>query len=212
MESMNVPSPARIGSHPLSRVLRSGVALAVAALGVTACAPAPSPAPSVTSAPASVTPSATATATSATPTSSAIPTPSPPPTDGPSVSAKGTMGLFMEVSNAMTGTCQRVGGRATLSLEDPKNEFFHTVAVTVVLDPDAKGVARVDAELGEDGEGITRTLAYDATATVKNATAVLSVDGRTYRISGKATVTEGTSSKGELTPFKVTVTCAAGTW
>ncbi len=211
MDDMTVPALVRPSSSFRARALRPGLAALAVALGLAGCTAGATPSPS-SAAPTSVAASPSATATSAAPTTSATPTPSPSATDGPSVSAKGTMGLFMEVSSVMTGTCQRVAGAPTLSLEDPKNEFFQTVAVTVTLEPDAKGVARVDAELGEDSEGVTRTLAYDATAKVKNATAVLSVDGRTYRISGKATVTEGSSSKGELTPFKVTVTCTSETW
>jgi hypothetical protein len=70
----------------------------------------------------------------------------------------------------------------------------------------------VTADFGEDSEGVAWKLTYDRSTGVKGASATLAVKAGTWKVSGKALVFEGASAKGQLTPFSVTVTCAAGDW
>lgn len=161
-----------------------------------------------------------ATAVDPTPTipgaSTTAPSQSATPTvpSGPSVAAKGTLELFGPVSDVLVGTCQKVGGAPTLSLEDGNNDFFETVAITATLSSNGEKAERIAGEFGQDSEGISRTLLFDGAKPATGTSAKVTVKGRSYTISGKALVTEqgAKAKKGEVTPFAITVTCASGTW
>lgn len=193
----------------LTRTTLAGVSVAVLALGLAGCVPG---GPTATSRPS------TAVSTSATPTDPVTPTipggttSTPTPTAAPKVDAKGSLSLYMAVSNALSGTCTKVDGVPVLSLADEKNDFYGLVTVSVRLAGDARSVAAVNAELGEDSEGITRTLAFDGAKPASGTSAKLVVKGRQYAVTGKVLLTEAGATKGEVTPFSVTVTCAPGTW
>lgn len=113
------------------------------------------------------------------------------------------------VSDAMVGTCRKVGGRPTLVLADANNDFFETVDVTVVLSADARTVTSLVAEFGEDSEGVTRRItAPDGTGT----SATLAVSGGTYKVTGDARMREGGATVGTTVPYTVTVKCAGRDW
>lgn len=152
------------------------------------------------------------------PTSTHVPstttlTPSPTGLTRPPVRATGQMTLFQNVvSKSFTGTCQHVNGDSQIKLADKKNPFFHTVAVSVMFDAETRAVSTVSAEFGEDNDGITRTMTYQASDRTKGASASASGSGATWTISGKSLIFEDRSVTGELIPFSIKVTCASATW
>jgi hypothetical protein len=173
------------------------------------------------------TPSAPVTTPATTPTVSIPPTtpptsaqpstptpsePTPSESEPAAVTASGSIALYQNVSTHLDGTCQRVDDAATFTLRDSEPEFFEKADVTVALETGDRTVALVTADFGEDSEGVAWKLTYDRSAGVKGASATLAVKAGTWKVSGKALVFEGASAKGRLTPFSVSVTCAAGDW
>jgi hypothetical protein len=139
---------------------------------------------------------------------------SPSTPSKPAVKATGSVAIFMTVSKAMTGTCQTVDGPPTITLADHSNDFYGTVDATVVLDGDRKQARSVDMAFGEDSEGFTWKLGYDAASPAKGTSATLSVSGTTYTVSGKLTAWETRKGKTttEVKPFKITAKCASSNW
>lgn len=186
------------------------------AVGLTACAqpggatftPRPVQTISASAAPAtSATP--TPSATSATPT----PTPTPTPT-AKAVKATGSMAIFMEVSDALAGTCATKGSAPTITLADHSNEWYQTVDATVVLDANRKKVAGVDVAFGEDSEGFHWQLSYSAAKPARGTSAKLTASGTDWKVTGKLTAkqTRKGKSRTEVLPFTITARCAAAEW
>lgn len=148
-------------------------------------------------------------------TASALPTPSLTPSATPSKAATavatGSMALYKNVvTTKLVGTCT-MGEQPIFTLADPKNEFFQTVDLAVVLDTDTGQVTSMSAVFGEDQEEITREIVYTSINPVKGTSAVLKTSGKKYQISGTAQAVEddrGTKSS-RLLPFAVTINCEA---
>lgn len=189
-------------------VLGGGLAVILAACVQTG-GPAFTPKPIET-----ITPTPKQPATSAAPTESS--TPSEPSTTpaSPAVKATGTMAIFGEVSKALKGTCQTTDAGPTITLADKANEFYGTVATTVVLDPAKKAVVAVQATFEEDSEGFAWVLSYDSADPVAGTSAKLVKAGNTYTISGKLQSKETRKGKTrtEILPFTVVARCASAEW
>lgn len=174
---------------------------------------APISSPAVTSEP-SATPVETGVTPSETPTSS-LPSQSATPTAAPTekpATAKATMMLYENlVSDKLKGTCSTTAAGPAFDVSDKKNDFFETVAASAVLTSDKKAVTSIVADLGEDSEGVTRKLVY-ATPAKSGETAVLTVSGKTFKISGQALMFENGSRTGSLIPYSLSVTCSADVW
>lgn len=199
---------------------------AAAALLVTGCAvtpPAGVPTAATPATPDAV-PSETAAATPPA-SSSAGPTPtgptptgpaSTPPTSaapsGPAAKATGRLVFFTKnlVSDALKGSCQARAGRPTITLTDPKNDFFETVALTVVLNDKRTKVVTVTGAFGEDSEGIVRKLTVGAAGERKGTGATLTTTGSGLRVNGRGQMHENGRAT-EVTPFILTATCT-GRW
>lgn len=138
-------------------------------------------------------------------------TPSTSPTTQ-SVSATGDMTLYMKVSSALKGECSTVDSGPTITMTDANNEFFTDVSLTLRLAKDKGSVASFDVALGEDNEGVAWNLAYDGAKPASGSSAKLTVKGKTYTVSGKATLSEQGQTKGELTPYSISATCSSSTW
>jgi hypothetical protein len=206
----------------LRRTLIAGLAGAVTGLsgcaivppgGVTSASPSPTVS-ATTAVPSS--PGTSAPATSPPPQSAtAVPTATPDaptasPTAAPSaVKATGTLLTYSNmVSDQLTGTCQTTKDAPGFMLSDAQNDFYGTVDLAVVLKAGREAVTSVRADFGEDFEGTTRKLAHPETGT----SATVSAKGSTYTVKGKVRMYEGSSKKGTLVPFTLTVTCAGDTW
>ena len=105
-----------------------------------------------------------------------------------------------------------MNGAPPIVLADVNNDFFGTVDLTVVLTPRAGAVSTLAGAFGEDSEGITRKLSFDAAKPAKGASAVLTSSGTTYRVAGKAMVYEDGAKNGSLLPFSITAKCANRAW
>lgn len=140
------------------------------------------------------------------------PSPSAEPS-GPAVKASGRLTFFSKnlVSDALKGTCQTRGGRPTLTVSDPKNDFYETVTMTAVLNGAKKKVVSVTGEFGEDSEGIVRKLTVGAAGEGKGTSATLKVVGDTYRVTGRGRVYENGRAAGFI-PFTLTTTCVTSRW
>lgn len=209
----------------LSGVAAWGTAVVLPILGVAGCSllpggptasgptDAPISSPAVTSEP-SATPVETGGTPSETPTSPAssqTPTPTVTATAKPAT-AKATMMLYENlVSDKLKGTCSTTTAGPGFKVSDKKNDFFETVDASAVLSGDRKTVTSLTADFGEDSEGVTRKLVY-ATPAKSGETAVLTVSGKTFKISGKALMFENGARTGSLIPYSLSVTCSADAW
>ena len=204
--------------HPSPRLAIA----AAAALLVTGCAVTP-PAgvPSATAPPAgpdaspSVTVSPDPSSTPPPGTSAPSPgtsAPSPGTSSGPAAKAAGKLVFFTEnlVSDALNGTCQNRAGRPTLTLDDPRNDFYETVGMTVVLNGARTKVVSVTGAFGEDSEGIVRRLTVGASGEGKGTGATLKVTGTSHRVTGRGQVYENGRAT-DVIPFTLTTTCS-GRW
>lgn len=181
--------------------------------GGTVLSPSPGVSPSALPTASATVPATTAPVTSAPATPTAAPTTAAPtatPTGVPgAVKATGSMLTFSNVvSDELAGTCQTVKDAPTFTLTDAKNDFYGTVGVVVVLKPGREAVTSVRADFGEDFEGTKRKLVHPDTDT----SATVSAKGSTYTVKGKILMYEGSSKKGSLVPFTITVTCAGDNW
>ena len=160
--------------------------------------------------PASPSPDTSAPTAPASPSASSTPSAEP---SGPAVKASGKLTFYSRnlVSDALKGTCQTRGGRPTITLNDPKNDFYETVAMTVVLNGARKKVVSVTGEFGEDTEGIVRRLTVGAAGEGTGTSASLTVNGTGYRVAGRGRVYETGKSAGTL-PFTLTTTCVTSRW
>lgn len=148
--------------------------------------------------------------TSPTPTSTGTvtPTATTTPTGAPAVKATGSLLTFSNlVSDQLAGTCQVKKEVPTLTLADKKNDFYETVDVVLALKAGREAVSTLRVNFGEDFEGTTRKLVHPDTGT----SAKVTVKGSTYTVTGKLLMFEGSSKKGSLVPFTLTVACA-GAW
>lgn len=197
------------------RVFSAAAGLAVALAGCARTPPALSATPPASPSTPTVSPSASGPPTPSTvPSGSATkPTTSPsaPATSGPAVKAGGSLKLFAPASKKLTGSCQNRSGAPTLAVADKKNDFFNTIDATLVLAAGKKSVAKLTIALGEDSELIKRTLSYDATKRVGGTSAALSVNGSTYKVTGKLANVEDGKAAGTI-PVTLTVTCASTNW
>jgi hypothetical protein len=168
------------------------------------------------SAPAHSVPTEAVSTPAATPSASVTPSvsitsASPTPTAAPVVKATGRLTFFKSnlVSKAFAGTCAVVGGKPTVTLADHKNDFYHTVDLTVVLVADGGDVASIAGAFGEDSEKlVTRTLVHPD----KGTSAHLVASGGEYRISGSGMLYEDGSKNGTLIPFSIIAKCAKSDW
>lgn len=211
--------PLRVDGRGVRWHLAAGAALVGLALGLSGCgivqpaATAP-PSPSPTGSAATVLPTSPATSAPSTPpTESAAPTSTPttaaPTTTPGAVTAKGSLLTYTNlVSDQLAGTCSTTKGAPTIALSDAANDFYGTVDVTAVLKAGRDGVASIRGDFGEDFEGTARRLVYPDTG----ATATVSANGSAYTLTGKLLMYEGSSKKGSLVPFTLTVECAGDTW
>lgn len=201
---------------------RLALAALVAALFVSGCAVTP-PAgvPGSTAVPSgpdagpsgTITPTPSASSPSA--SSPTAPASTPPPSTTPSApaaKASGRLAFFGKnlVSDALKGTCQNRAGRPTLTLNDPRNDFYETVAMAVVLNGARTKVASVTGEFGEDSEGIVRRLTVGASGEGKGTGATLKVTGGKHVVTGRGQVYENGRAT-EVIPFTLTTTCS-GRW
>lgn len=215
MDGVNAGTPHR---HRRPRYTSALVGVGVAALALSGCSYF---GVRVTSAPQESSASPTVAETSTTPTPSPTQTPTPtvtPTTTKPTaagVKATGNLNFFSEVSSAMTGTCSQVNGLPTITVSDEANDFFETVAFTLVLTPAKDRLLSLAVETGQDSEEITWHLAYDAAKPAKGTSAKLVVNGSTYRVSGSTTAVEidaDGAKTTEIIPFGATVKCADLGW
>ena len=187
-------------------------------VGITGCAIVPPGTEVTTTSPPPTTPSVSVPSSTETsppasqPTESAtsIPagTPTATPTGAPKAKATGSLLTFSNlVSDQLVGTCQVKKKTPTLTLSDARNDFYGTVDVVVALAAGRDAVTSLRVDFGEDFEGTTRRLAHPDTGT----SAKVSAKGSTYTVSGKLLMYEGSSKKGSLVPFTITVACA-GDW
>jgi hypothetical protein len=149
--------------------------------------------------------------TSARPSPSPTPTPSVvAPTEVESVKATGSL-VFnsFAVSEAMTGTCT-TADPMTVTLSDPKNDFYHSVDVTVVIDKANLELDSVSIITGADSEGGVHKVTYSTTAPADGTSARLIGSGPDYEITG--TMTDQDSPHGKpttnLIPVVIKVRCA----
>ncbi|PKQ31779.1 MAG: hypothetical protein CVT62_08105 [Actinobacteria bacterium HGW-Actinobacteria-2] len=149
--------------------------------------------------------------TSARPSPSPTPTPTPvvTPTEAESVTATGSLEFnSFPVSEVMTGTCT-TGDPLTSTLSDPKNDFYSTVDMTVVIDKTNLELVSVSIITGADSEGGVHKIVYDATAPLAGTSARLTGAGPDYQISG--TMADQDSPHGKpvtnLIPVVVKVRC-----
>ncbi len=214
--------------HHASRLLIAGLAVAVAGCAIVPPegAATGSPSPSVPSTPAGPSPSSTppvtteptqsptdvptespsVTPTTATPTATSTATPTAAP-EG--VKATGSMLTYSNlVSDQLTGTCRTTKDVPTFTLSDANNDFYGTVDIVVVLKAGRGAVTSLRSDFGEDFEGTSRRLIHPDTG----SSATVSAKGSTYTVTGKALMYEGSSKKGILVPFTITVTCAGDNW
>ena len=160
-------------------------------------------------------PSASSPAASPAVSSPAAPASTPPTSSTPSVpaaKAAGKLVFFSEnlVSDALKGTCQNRAGRPTLTLDDPRNDFYETVGMTVVLNGARTKVVSVTGAFGEDSEGIVRRLTVGASGEGKGTGATLKVTGTSHRVTGRGQVYENGRAT-DVIPFTLTATCS-GRW
>lgn len=186
-----------------------GLAAGLAACGTGGTAFTPKPVVTITPTPAAPGSGPTSPSPSVTPSQP----PSAPPST-PAVKATGSMGVFMTVTEALSGTCRTVDGAPTIAMTDPKNEFYTSVKVTVVLTASRKAVSSVATTFEEDSEGFTWKLGYDAAKPVKGTSAALTVSGSTYTVKGKlnALETRGGKTRTEVLPFTIVARCASAQW
>lgn len=205
------PQPRRrLALAASAALLVSGCAVTPPA-GVPSSATAPSvpgasPSGSATPAPSASSPGASSPTAPAT-TSAPSATPS-----APAAKATGKLVFFTEnlVSDALKGTCQNRAGRPTLTLDDPRNDFYETVAMTVVLNGARTKVVSVTGAFGEDSEGIVRRLTVGASGEGKGTGATLKVTGTSHRVTGRGQVYENGRAT-DVIPFTLTTTCS-GRW
>ena len=202
------------------RPRRRLVLAAVTALLVGGCAVTPpTGVPSVTTPPSGpdASPSGTVSPEPSTPapssSGSSAAAPSPTASNGTAAKATGRLVFFSKnlVSDALKGTCQVRAGRPTLSLDDPRNDFFETVAITVVLNTARTKVVAVTGEFGEDSEGIVRRLTVGASGEGKGTGAALKTTGSSHRITGRGQVYENGRAT-DVMPFTLTAACSGARW
>lgn len=135
--------------------------------------------------------------------------PSSTPSQEPPATAKatGSLSLFAPATKKLVGVCVPAGAPDTLKLSDRKNDFFGTIGVALMLDEERDGVASLTIQLGEDSELIKRELTYSAAKPAKGTSAKLVVNGRTYKVTGKAQNFEDGEDAGTM-PYSLTITCA----
>jgi hypothetical protein len=161
-----------------------------------------------------LTPSATP---STTPTGSAGATatesPSPTASSAPSAVSKATGSLVffqMAVSKKLVGVCSR-NSNLSVTLSDPKNDFYESLDLAVLLDPAQNQVISVTGDLGADSEGFTWHLSYDSTAPAAGTSATLTGSDRGYTITGvlaSAQTRHGKTTTQDL-PFTLKLACQA---
>ncbi len=123
--------------------------------------------------------------TSARPSPSPTPTPSVvTPTEAESVKATGSLQFnSFPVSEVMTGSCT-TADPMTVTLSDPKNDFYSTVDVTVIIDKANLELDSVAIITGADAEGGIHKVTYATTAPVEGTSARLIGAGPGYEITG----------------------------
>lgn len=182
----------------------------------------PTTTPSLSPAPPTTTPTIPSTVQPASPTVSVAPTPdassptsaTPTPTKTPTatgVRASGKLTLYGQnlVSDTLRGTCTKTGGKPTLRVGEKPSEFFDSVDVRVTLSS-SRTVETMDIDLGEDSESISHTLRAGPKVSGTKASARQS--GRTFQISGSATMTDDGHISARGVPFTLTITCASDNW
>lgn len=219
--------PLRVEARRAPRRCAAWLLVLGLALGLSGCATVP-PEPVATSSPSPTVPSAptiptvpTAPAASPTPAPTQSSTADPtmaPTTAAPTVSASakptavnatGSMLTYSNlVSDQLAGTCRTRKDAPTFALSDARNDFYGTVDVVVVLKPGRDAVASVRSDFGEDFEGTARKLLHPETGT----SATVSAKGSTYTVTGRLRMYEGSSKRGTLVPFTITVECAGTNW
>ncbi len=145
--------------------------------------------------------------------------PSPSPTSSPSVvaptqaeSVKATGSLQFNgfgVSEVMTGTCT-TADPMTVTLRDPKNEFYSTVDATVIIDKANLELDSVSIITGADGEGGIHKVTYSVSAPVEGTSARLTGSGPDYQISGTMTDQDSPHGKPVTTLIPVVLSFRCG--
>lgn len=158
----------------------------------------------------SATPSVPPTgSSSASPAASASPTASSAPS---AVSkATGSLQFFqMAVSKKLVGVCSK-SSNLSITLSDPKNDFYESLDLAVLIDPMSRQVISVTGDLGADSEGFTWHLSYDSTAPAAGTSAKVTGSDRAYTISGvlaSAQTRHGKTTTQNL-PFTLKAICQA---
>lgn len=157
-----------------------------------------------------LTPSATP---SAPPTVSSSASPSPAGSSTPAAVSKATGSLQffqMAVSKKLVGVCSK-SSNLSITLSDPKNDFYESLDLTVLIDPMQSQVISVTGDLGADSEGFTWHLSYDSTAPAAGTSANVTGSDRGYTISGvlaSAQTRHGKTTTQNL-PFTLKAICQA---
>lgn len=130
----------------------------------------------------------------------------------PMTSATGTLALYYPVTSRLKGTCS-IARSTQIVLAEKGNDAFQTIDVSMTLDPSVPSVHALKVSLGEDSEGVARTLEYSTLNPVAGTNAVLTVTGNSYQVKGTAQATEtryGKAAAPEKLPFVIKATCAKG--
>ncbi len=114
------------------------------------------------------------------------------------------------VSDALSGTCQG-SDVLTVSLSDPKNDFYDGVDVDVKIDTVARVATSVVMDLGQDAESGTHRLTFSATASSPGTRVKVVISGASYSLTGVLQDLEKRHGKKttSLIPFSLKVVCSA---
>lgn len=114
------------------------------------------------------------------------------------------------VSKKLTGVCSKTTN-LSVTLSGPRNDFYESVDLAVLLDPNQNQVISVTGDLGTDSEGFTWHLSYDSTAPAPGTSATLTGRDGNYTINGVLASVQSRHGKTTTAdvPFTLIMACRA---